>query len=96
MSKVQKAKAGQPSSAIKTWCRACAVYPEMVGLTFTVHNGKDFITVKIIEEMVGHRLGEFAPTRKFRKHGGKKQREIEKGQVSANAAPPQAGPTKEK
>jgi len=49
----------------------------MVGFTFGVHNGKDFITVNVTEEMVGHRLGEFAPTRKFTKHGGRMQRELE-------------------
>lgn len=56
---------------IKTWARACTISPQMVGLTFEVHNGLNFITVKVVEEMVGHRLGEFAPTRTFRKHGGK-------------------------
>lgn len=63
---------------IKTWKRASMISPEMVGYTISVHNGKDFIPVKILEEMVGHRLGEFAPTRKFIKHGGKMQRELER------------------
>lgn len=63
---------------IKTWSRASVISPEMIGYTFAVHNGKDFIEVKVTEEMVGHRLGEFAPTRKFIKHGGKMQRELEK------------------
>lgn len=63
--------------AIKTWSRDSQISPEMVGYTFGVHNGKDFIPVKIVEEMVGHRLGEFSPTRKFLRHGGKMQREIE-------------------
>lgn len=63
---------------IKTWSRASVISPEMIGYTFAVHNGKDFIEIKITEEMVGHRLGEFAPTRKFIKHGGKMQRELEK------------------
>lgn len=63
---------------IKTWSRDCEISPEMVGYAFGVHNGKEFINVKVSEEMVGHRLGEFAPTRKFIKHGGKIQREIEK------------------
>ncbi len=62
---------------IKTWSRACVISPEMVGFTFGVHNGKDFISVFTTEEMVGHRLGEFAPTRKFQRHGGKMQKEIE-------------------
>ncbi|MCL4358350.1 S19 family ribosomal protein, partial [Patescibacteria group bacterium] len=65
---------------IRTWSRASSVTPEMVGLTIEVHNGKIFIKVKIVEEMVGHHLGEFAQTRKFIKHGGKLQRELEKKQ----------------
>ena len=65
-------------TAVKTWSRACEISPEMIGYIFEVHNGKDFIPVKITEEMIGHRLGEFSPTRKFIKHGGKIQKEIEK------------------
>ncbi|MDP2838362.1 MAG: 30S ribosomal protein S19 [Candidatus Moranbacteria bacterium] len=61
----------------KTWSRACVISPEMVGFTFGVHNGKDFISVLATEEMVGHRLGEFSLTRKFNRHGGKMQKEIE-------------------
>ncbi len=64
--------------AIKTWSRDSEISPEMVGFSFGVHNGKDFITVKINEEMIGHRLGEFSPTRKFVRHGGKIQKELEK------------------
>lgn len=62
---------------IKTWSRSSVISPEMVGFNFGVHNGKDFIQVFITEEMVGHRLGEFSLTRKFTKHGGKMQKEIE-------------------
>ncbi len=62
---------------IKTWSRACTIVPEMVGFTFGVHNGKEHIIVKVTEDMVGHKLGEFAPTTKFIKHGGKMQREQE-------------------
>jgi small subunit ribosomal protein S19 len=62
---------------IKTWSRASQISPEMVGYTFGVHNGKDFINVFVVEEMVGHRLGEFSLTRKFVRHGGKMQKEIE-------------------
>jgi len=62
---------------IKTWARDCTIVPEMIGYTFGVHNGKDFIPVKVTEEMVGHKLGEFAPTTKFIRHGGKMQRELE-------------------
>jgi small subunit ribosomal protein S19 len=64
-------------TVIKTWSRACVIAPEMVGFTFGVHNGKDFVSVLVTEEMVGHRLGEFSLTRKFSRHGGKMQKEIE-------------------
>ncbi len=63
---------------VKTWSRASEISPEMVGYTFGVHNGKDFISVRVSEEMIGHRLGEFSLTRKFVRHGGKIQKEIEK------------------
>lgn len=62
---------------IKTWSRDCTITPEMVGFTFGVHNGKEFISVKATEEIVGHRLGEFSPTTKFFRHGGRMQRELE-------------------
>lgn len=64
---------------IKTWARHSTISPEMVGHTFGVHNGKDFIPVFVSEDMVGHKLGEFAATTKFVRHGGKMQREIEAG-----------------
>ncbi len=63
--------------AIKTWSRACTITPEMIGVTFGVHNGREFVQVFVTEDMVGHRLGEFSPTRKFLRHGGKMQKEIE-------------------
>ena len=62
---------------IKTWARDSEIAPEMVGVTFGIHNGKDFIEVRITEDMIGHRLGEFSPTRKFVRHGGKIQKEQE-------------------
>jgi small subunit ribosomal protein S19 len=62
---------------IKTWARASEISPEMVGHVFQVHNGKQFIEVRITEDMIGHRLGEFSPTRKFVKHGGKIQKGLE-------------------
>ena len=62
---------------IRTWARASSISPEMVGFTFGVHNGKDHIPVFITEDMVGHKLGEFASTRKFIRHGGKMQKEQE-------------------
>ena len=77
LEKIAKLKPGD-KTAIKTWARASEISPEMVGFAFSVHNGKDFITVRISEEMVGHRLGEFSLTRKFTRHGGKMQKEIEK------------------
>jgi len=64
-------------TVIKTWSRDCTITPEMVGVTFAVHNGKDHIPVFVLENMVGHKLGEFSPTRKFVKHGGKMQKSID-------------------
>lgn len=74
--KVQKLKPGD-RTVIKTWARACTIAPEMVGFTFGVHNGREHVPVFIGEDMVGHKLGEFAPTRKFTRHGGKIQRGLE-------------------
>ncbi|PIU16200.1 30S ribosomal protein S19 [bacterium (Candidatus Gribaldobacteria) CG08_land_8_20_14_0_20_39_15] len=72
---------------IKTWARRCSVTPEMVGFTFAVYNGKEHIPVFVIEEMVGHKLGEFSPTTKFGRHGGKMQKELEaKAQEKETAA----------
>ena len=72
MKKVQKAKESTKKEVIKTWSRRSTIYPDFIGLTFAVHNGKDFIPVYVTEEMVGHKLGEFALTRKFTGHGGNK------------------------
>lgn len=85
MKKIETVKNGQLKSGIKTWCRACVIFPEMVGLTIGVHNGREHTPVKVVEEMVGHHLGEFSPTRKFRKHGGRIQRELEQGQAAGQA-----------
>jgi small subunit ribosomal protein S19 len=71
MEKILRAKKEGKTEPIKTWSRASQVSPEMVGLTIAIHNGKTHIPVKIEEAMVGHRLGEFAPTRVFKKHGRK-------------------------
>jgi small subunit ribosomal protein S19 len=76
INKIKNRSAGD-KSIIKTWSRACVISPEMIGYTFGVHNGKEFISVYVTEEMVGHRLGEFSPTRKFLRHGGKMQKELE-------------------
>lgn len=65
------------TGVIKTWARRSQIAPEMVGFTFGVHNGKIHIDVLVTEDMVGHRLGEFSPSRKFVRHGGKMQKEIE-------------------
>jgi small subunit ribosomal protein S19 len=72
--KVEKQNMVGTKEPIKTWARACTIVPEFVGHTFMVHNGKNHVKVFVTEEMVGHRLGEFAPTRTFRGHGGKGKR----------------------
>lgn len=72
MKKVQAAKNSTKKEVIKTWSRRSTIFPDFIGLTFAVHNGKDFIPVYVTEEMVGHKLGEFALTRKFTGHGGNK------------------------
>ncbi len=76
---LKKVSALKPATAgvIKTWARRSQISPEMIGFTFGVHNGKQHLEVLVSEEMVGHRLGEFSPTKKFVRHGGKMQKEIE-------------------
>ncbi len=76
-------KAGQSASAepIKTWSRASVIIPEFVGFIFMVHDGRSFARVHVTENMVGHRFGEFAPTRTFRKHSAKKAEEPERERV---------------
>lgn len=72
LEKVKKAKSSaSPGQVIKTWSRSSVVSPEMVGVTFGVHNGHAHVNVSVVESMVGHRLGEFAPTRTFKKHSKK-------------------------
>ena len=71
--KVHNQQSGRDRRVIRTWSRRSTVVPEMVGLTIAVHNGKSFIPVYISENMVGHKLGEFAPTRIFRGHGGRQK-----------------------
>jgi len=80
---LKKLKALRPGTktAVKTWSRASVITPDMVGFAVAVHNGKQHIPVQIVEDMVGFRLGEFAPTRKFVRHGGKLQREVESQQA---------------
>ena len=76
---LKKTKALNPGdkTIIKTWSRSCSISPEMVGFTFGVHNGREHIPVFVTEDMVGHKLGEFSPTRKFFRHGGKIQKGVE-------------------
>lgn len=83
--KVEKARATNDKKSIKTWARSSTITPAMVGLSFGVHNGKDFINVLVTENMVGHKLGEFSLTRKFIRHGGKMQKDQET--TAAPAAP---------
>lgn len=93
MKKVAARKAD--AGSIKTWARASVISPEMVGYTFAVHNGNKFIDVFVTEEMVGHRLGEFSPTRTFRKHGGQMQKALDtaKKEAEINAAKAAKGAT---
>lgn len=83
-------------TAIKTWSRDSTITPEMVGYTFGVHNGRSFIEVKVMEDMVGYCLGEFSPTRKFVRHGGKMQKEQELKVAEAEKAKAAAAPDPEK
>ncbi len=76
LKKIKKMKADD-KTVVKTWSRNCTISPEMTGFTFGVHNGREHIPVFVTEDMVGHKLGEFAPTRKFTRHGGKIQKELE-------------------
>lgn len=85
LEKIAGRKAGE-SGVIKTWARRSAISPEMIGFKFGVHNGREHIEVLVAEEMVGHKLGEFAPTRKFVKHGGKIQKELEQKQKEGEIA----------
>ena len=77
------ARRPEQNEVIKTWARRSDISPEMVGFKFGVHNGKVHVEVLVTEDMVGHKLGEFSPTRKFVRHGGKMQKEIEAKQQEA-------------
>jgi len=85
MKKVKNQKSGQ-KTVIKTWSRSCTIAPEMVGFVFGVYNGKEHIVVSVTEEMVGHKLGEFAPSTRFGRHGGRMQRELEQKTEEVEAA----------
>jgi small subunit ribosomal protein S19 len=88
------------TGVIKTWARRSQISPEMVGFNFGVHNGKDHLEVLVTEDMVGHRLGEFSPTKKFIRHGGKMQKELEQkkkeAEISAAKAAKATTDTKKK
>lgn len=85
---LKKIEGKKPDQAgvVKTWARRSQIAPEMVGFTFGVHNGRQHVSVLVTEEMVGHRLGEFSPTRKFHRHGGKMQKELEQKAKEAEIA----------
>ena len=85
LAKVAKLKPGE-KTMVKTWSRASTITPEMVGFIFGVHNGRIHMPVSVVENMVGHKLGEFAPTRKFVRHGGKMLKD-EGAKPAASAAP---------
>lgn len=91
--KLSRLKIGD-KTVIKTWSRDSTITPGMVGFTFGVHNGRVHTPVYVVENMVGHKLGEFSPTRKFVRHGGKMQKEIETAAQEKSAAPAPAAPAK--
>ena len=86
LTKVEKQQRNNSREPIKTWARDCTVVPDFIGHTFMVHNGKNFMKLFVTEDMVGHKLGEFAPTRMFKGHSG--------GRAKAAAAAAAAGPPK--
>lgn len=83
---LKRVAGAKPGTKFKTWSRESTIFPEMVGFTFEVHNGKTHVPVIISENMVGHKLGEFAPTRKFHRHGGKMAKEQEAAAAQAEKA----------
>ena len=90
LKKVLKQKETDDRTPIKTWARSCQISPDFVGSSISVYNGRKFIDVFITESMVGHRLGEFSLTKKFIRHGGKIQKELEQKQKEAEIAAAQA------
>lgn len=100
MKKVEKMVEGGQKRIIKTWARDCDIPPEFVGFTFAVHNGKDFLPVYVTEQMVGHKLGEFSWTTKFKVHGGKmagdqaRAAALAPGAPAPGTTPPPASPAK--
>jgi small subunit ribosomal protein S19 len=94
LKKVQRAKEGTGEKVIRTWSRRSTITPELVGLTIAVHNGKKFIPVFITEDMVGYKLGEFAPTRTFHSHAGDRKTRVVSGTAPAAPAPAPAATPK--
>lgn len=90
MDKVVALNKANKKSVIKTWSRRSTIYPDFVGLTFAVHNGHDFISVYVTEDMVGHKLGEFAPTRTFKMHTGNNAEDKAAAKEKAAAPAPAA------
>ncbi len=92
---LKKIAGKKPNEAgvVKTWSRDAVISPEMVGFTFGVHNGRDHIEVQATEDMVGHKLGEFSPTTKFHRHGGKMQKELDIKKKEAEIAAAKAAKT---
>ncbi len=88
---LKKVAASTGKGVIKTWARGATIAPEMVGHTFGVHNGNKHLPVYVTENMVGHKLGEFAPTRKFKAHGGRMAKEQEQGAMPGATGPATAG-----
>lgn len=92
LKKITESKKSSGRIIVKTWSRDCAISPEMVGATVGVHNGREHIPVLIVEDMIGHKLGEFSPTRKFRRHGGR----MAKDQATVDGKTPEVKPVEEK
>jgi small subunit ribosomal protein S19 len=94
---LKKIEGRKPDSVgvVKTWARSSQIAPEMVGFTFGVHNGKEHIPVLVTEDMVGHRFGEFSSTKKFIRHGGKMQKELEQKKKEAEIAAAQTAKSSE-
>ena len=92
---LKKIAGKKPAEAgvVKTWARQCTISPEMVGHTFGVHNGRDHLEVLVNEDMVGHVLGEFSPTKKFLRHGGKMQKDLEQKKKEAEITAAKAAKT---
>jgi len=92
LKKIAGKKPGE-GGAVKTWARNSVISPEMVGFTFGVHNGRIHLDVLVAEEMVGHKFGEFSPTKKFHRHGGKMQKELEQKKKEAEISAAKAAKT---